>query len=208
MPSPVRNYQMLQEIFAGRGPFTMKADVGFQSIYNNLSDEAIAQLEDKGWGDFLEHTTKAEALYRLGQCQLIQKQFVQARRTWKDLLADHVEHNSERIAEAAYNLSKTYRIPAPTSDENLSLGVASLESFVEKYPKSQFLSEMEFVIASCLEEEEKLEEAYQQFKSLKGRYPYPTLLKMKLEGIESRIQKKADKKGKSKFPFKTRAKKV
>ena len=57
------------------------------------------------------------------------------------------------------------------------------------YPKSAFSGEMEFVMASCLEEEGKLKLAYNRFKSLEGDYKYPALLKMKLEGIEGRIKK-------------------
>lgn len=57
------------------------------------------------------------------------------------------------------------------------------------YPKSAYSGEMEFVMASCLEEEGKLKLAYSRFKSLEGDYKYPALLKMKLEGIEGRIKK-------------------
>lgn len=57
------------------------------------------------------------------------------------------------------------------------------------YPKSRFGDEMEFVMASCLEDEGKLKLAYNRFKSLEGTYKYPALLRMKLEGIEGRIQK-------------------
>jgi tetratricopeptide (TPR) repeat protein len=57
------------------------------------------------------------------------------------------------------------------------------------YPKSTFSGEMEFVMASCLEEEGKLKLAYNRFKKLEGDYKYPALLKMKLEGIEGRIKK-------------------
>ncbi len=57
------------------------------------------------------------------------------------------------------------------------------------YPVSTFAGEMEFVMASCLEEEGKLKLAYNRFKSLEDDYKYPALLKMKLEGIEGRIKK-------------------
>jgi tetratricopeptide (TPR) repeat protein len=57
------------------------------------------------------------------------------------------------------------------------------------YPESAFSGEMEFVMASCLEEEGKLKLAYNRFKKLEGDYKYPALLKMKLEGIEGRIKK-------------------
>lgn len=57
------------------------------------------------------------------------------------------------------------------------------------YPKSSYSGEMEFVMASCLEEEGKLKLAYNRFKNLESGYKYPALLKMKLEGIEGRIKK-------------------
>jgi tetratricopeptide (TPR) repeat protein len=61
--------------------------------------------------------------------------------------------------------------------------------FRVKYPGSSFSGEMEFVMASCLEDEGKLKLAYSRFKKLEGDYKYPALLKMKLEGIEGRIKK-------------------
>jgi alpha-2-macroglobulin len=74
-----------------------------------------------------------EARFRLGEVQLAQNQPEEARRTWQDLLAAHGTGKSEQIAEAAYNLSLTYGIPNPQSDENLALGVAALESFLKNY---------------------------------------------------------------------------
>ena len=62
--------------------------------------------------------------------------------------------------------------------------------FSLKYSNSRFKSEMDFVVASCLEEEGHLQDAYNLFKSLEGQYSYPSILKMKLVGIEKRIEKK------------------
>jgi tetratricopeptide (TPR) repeat protein len=73
------------------------------------------------------------------------------------------------------------------------------------YPQSSFSGEMEFVMASCLEEEGKLKLAYSRFKSLEGDYKYPALLKMKLEVIEGRIKKGG--KTKRKIPRRYRRKK-
>ncbi len=49
---------------------------------------------------------------------------------------------------------------------------------------------MDFLVASCLEEEGHLQDAYSRFKALEGQYAYPSILKMKLVGIEKRIEKK------------------
>jgi tetratricopeptide (TPR) repeat protein len=82
-----------------------------------------------------------------------------------------------RMAEILHNLER-----CPESRDKYS-------QFRVVYPKSTFTGEMEFVMASCLEEEGKLKLAYNRFKKLEGDYKYPALLKMKLEGIEGRIQK-------------------
>ncbi len=73
------------------------------------------------------------------------------------------------------------------------------------YPQSDFRGEMEFVMASCLEDEGKLKRAYNRFKGLEGDYKYPALLKMKLEGIEGRIKKGG--KSKRKIPKRYRREK-
>lgn len=59
-----------------------------------------------------------------------------------------------------------------------------------EYSNSRFKSEMDFVVASCLEEEGHLQDAYNRFKALEGQYSFPSILKMKLVGIEKRIEKK------------------
>ena len=75
-----------------------------------------------------------EARYRLGQCRLVQGNGKEARRTWQDLLAAHPDSPSERIAEASFQLSRTWQIPQPADDTQLSLGVAALDAFIERFP--------------------------------------------------------------------------
>ena len=64
------------------------------------------------------------------------------------------------------------------------------------------MSKMDFVIASCYEEEGHFEKAYERFKALEGIYPYPTILGMRLEGIEKRLKKKRGKKRNSPYRLK------
>ncbi|HZZ71655.1 MAG TPA: tetratricopeptide repeat protein [Pirellulales bacterium] len=80
------------------------------------------------------HKLEIEAQFRLGEAQLALGQTVAARRTWQDLLAAHADSKSERLAEASFNLSQTYGLPNPGSNEDLALGVASLETFLRQYP--------------------------------------------------------------------------
>lgn len=104
----------------------------FQALGN--LQEAAARYA-KFSKDHPESELDVEARYRLGECQLGQGQHAEARRTWQDLLAAYANDKSERIAEAAFNLSQTWHLPAPQSDEELELGVASLEGFLERYPE-------------------------------------------------------------------------
>jgi TolA-binding protein len=67
---------------------------------------------------------------------------------------------------------------------------AQYRYFNLEYSVSRFKSEMDFVVASCLEEEGHLQDAYNLFKALEGLYTFPSVLKMKLTGIEKRIKKK------------------
>ena len=75
-----------------------------------------------------------EARYRLGECRLAEGNLREARRVWQNLLAKYSESMSERVAEAQFNLAKTWQIPRPGSDEQLSLGTAALEAFIERFP--------------------------------------------------------------------------
>lgn len=63
------------------------------------------------------------------------------------------------------------------------------DHFMKTYSKSRFKTEMNFVRASCLEEEGRLDEALRVFRQLSGQYKYPALLTMKIDGLERRIKK-------------------
>ncbi len=67
------------------------------------------------------------------------------------------------------------------------------DDFLEKYPTSKFKDEAAFIMASCLEEEGKLQEAYNRFKLLEDDYPYPAILKTKMDGLKKRMKKRKHK---------------
>ena len=74
--------------------------------------------------------------------------------------------------------------------------------FMKTFKKSRFISEMNFIMASCFEAEGQFEKAYEGFKAIEAEYPYPTVLRMKLKGIENRLKKKRGKKKKSPYRLK------
>ena len=89
-----------------------------------------------------------------------------------------VEETKFKIIEILYTLNRCPEVTNQYRDFNL------------EYSKSRFKSEIDFLVASCLEEEGHLQDAYNGFKALEGQYTYPSILKMKLVGIEKRIEKK------------------
>ncbi|HUY34628.1 MAG TPA: tetratricopeptide repeat protein [Pirellulales bacterium] len=113
----------------------------------NLQEAAnrFAQFLSVGWAP---PANDVEARYLLGECQLGLGQHEQARRTWQDLLAAYPNDKSPRIAEAAFNLSRTYNLPAPQTDDELGLGVASLEAFVKRFPEHKLAGQAHLRIAA------------------------------------------------------------
>lgn len=75
-----------------------------------------------------------EARYQLGACYLAKGERKEARRVWQDLLAAYPNSPSERVAEAQFNLAKTWGSLKPNTAEDLSLGVAALEAFLDRFP--------------------------------------------------------------------------
>jgi uncharacterized protein YfaS (alpha-2-macroglobulin family)/tetratricopeptide (TPR) repeat protein len=88
-----------------------------------------------------------EARFYLGEVLLAKGDTNEARRTWQDLLAFHDDEKHELLPQAQYNLSATWHLPAPQSNEDLSLGVASLERFLKQHPDHKLAADAYLRIA-------------------------------------------------------------
>lgn len=105
------------------------------------------------------HELEVEARFRLGQSHLGNKQPVEARRAWRDLLDLHGDAKSDRLPQAAFRLSETYNLPMPSSDEDLSLGVTALRRFLEKYPQHELAPQANLLIVNTLHNFGRYDEA-------------------------------------------------
>ncbi|MHC4399913.1 MAG: tetratricopeptide repeat protein, partial [Planctomycetota bacterium] len=109
-------------------------------------DEAVKQ-----YGQFIkdhpESPLDVEARFRLGECHLAAGRLKEARRTWQDLLAKYPESESERIPEATFQLSRTWKIPKPDGDRDLGLGVAALEAFIGRFGEHKLASQAHLEVA-------------------------------------------------------------
>ena len=81
-------------------------------------------------------------------------------------LAEREEHGHatvydkpDRVAEAAFQISRTFGMPAPKTDDDLARGTAALESFLEKYPKHKLAGQAVLDIAGALVHRDRPAEA-------------------------------------------------
>ena len=88
-----------------------------------------------------------EASFRLGECRLAAGEGNVARRVWEDLLDKYDWTKDDRIADAQFQLARTWNIPKPQSDEELNLGVSALRAFIERFPKHKLASRAHLEIA-------------------------------------------------------------
>ena len=63
VPTPLRNHQMLQDIFAGKGPHYMRTDEALQRLYKGQTPERIKEIESEAWEDFLDMTMSQALLW-------------------------------------------------------------------------------------------------------------------------------------------------
>jgi TolA-binding protein len=123
-----------------------------------------AGLFEKFIKDHPDGPLNVEARYRLGECRLAEGKLKEARRTWQDLLAEQKDSESERIAEATFKLSRTWKIPKPDNNEQLSLGTAALQTFIGRYPDHKLASQAHLEIAQSNVHRGRFEDAVAALK--------------------------------------------
>ncbi len=130
-------------------------------------DEA-AKLYRKFLEDHKKSPLDVEVRFRLGQVELAMGQNNEARRTWQDLLAEHVDSSSPRVAEVMFLLSRTWLIPQPQDEKQLSLGVGALEAFLKRFPEHEKAAEAHLDIARSYVHRGQFEETVARLKAFLG----------------------------------------
>ena len=128
-------------------------------------DEAVQRYQEF-IDSYPDSPLDIEARFRLGEIQLARGQHQEARRTWQDLLAKHADSSSPRIPEAMFRISRTWQIPTPQNDQQLSLGVASLEAFWNRFPDHELAAEAHLDAARSFIHRGQYEEAVTHLKRL------------------------------------------
>ena len=168
-----------------QGPFSYNAQKYIAEIAEfGLKDYDQAIIEYQNLINFYKKKhSDGKHQYRIASIYYKKENYEQALVELQILLENHpkspwAEETKYKIIEILYALNRCPEARAQYRYFNL------------QYSGSRFKSEMDFVVASCLEEEGHLQDAYNRFKALEGLYTFPSILKMKLVGIEKRIKKK------------------
>jgi len=177
-------FQEIMEINKN-GPFGLGAQKYIAEIMEfTVKDYDQAIIEYQKLIHMCDEPQKAsDYQYRIASIYIKKQNYEQTLAEFEILLTTYpkstwVETVQFKILETLYALNRCSEIPEYHNN------------FLDSYPDSKYRSEMQFILASCIEEKGMLEEAYNKFKALKMNYAYPALLKMKLENIEKRISKK------------------
>jgi TolA-binding protein len=168
-----------------QGPFSYGAQKYIAEIAEfGLKDYDQAIIEYQNLINFYKNKhSDGVHQYRIASIYYKKENYKQALVELQTLLENYpksplAEETKYKIIEILYALNR-----CPEAREQY-------RHFNLEYSGSRFKSEIDFVVASCLEEEGHLQDAYNRFKALEREYSFPSILKMKLGGIEKRIEKK------------------
>jgi len=108
---------------------------------------------------------RGEAYFRMGNA-------LEARRVWKKLRDTRrdVTKRPAIVAEAAYRIAKTYRIPEPGGDKELALGVRSLDDYILLFSDHEKVSQAALDKAKAYFHRRQYENARQAFQALLDRH--------------------------------------
>ena len=109
------------------------------------------------------------ARYHLAECQIALNRHLQARLTLEDMLKLAEIETKELqplIKDARFLLTRTYRFPAPNSNEELELGVQSARRFQEQFPRDPRSMTLAHEIAEAYRMRHRSEEALDAYQDV------------------------------------------
>jgi len=121
--------------------------------------------------------------YEIADCYFRLNNFEQARIEFESLQKNFPE--SPLLAEVQFRIGMTL-----TLERNFSAAATALSRVSELWPESRFATEARFQLASVYVEQELLQKALGILEGLRGQYPDPEALQLRIERVEERIRKK------------------
>jgi TolA-binding protein len=131
-----------------------------------------------------------EFLYRIGRSYYFLGDFENAKKTYERIVDAH--STSPWAEKASFELGQTELTRGEqtggrgAATEIYRNAIEIFQNFIQKYPKSSIVPEALFGIASCHEEMDQLDAAYQEYEALRTTYPSPKVIEIKLARIRER----------------------
>jgi TolA-binding protein len=124
--------------------------------------------------------------FRIAKSQFFLWKFDDAVAGYRDIIKTYPQ--TPWAEKAAFEIGVSYytRSERNAGSESYQDAIDAYESFLKAYPKSEFVPEAKFGIASCLEEMDQLDAAYQAYEALRSTYPSPKVIEIKLVRIRER----------------------
>lgn len=129
-----------------------------------------------------------EFWYRMGRSHFFLWQFNEALLTYRGLISQFPR--SMWAEKAAFEIGVTLATEG-SSARGCQEAMKAYQDFLERYPRSELVPQARFGIASCLEERNQLDAAYQAYLALQKDYPSPGVIQVKLARIHERVLQKS-----------------
>ena len=132
-----------------------------------------------------------EFLYRVAKSHFFLQQFEEAVDGYRELIrrfpaTTQAEHAAYEIGLTAFTRGEQRPGGKGPGMEPYQEAMDAYLGFIKKYPSSAILPQARFGIASCLEELDQLDAAYQAYEALKTTYPSRNVIEIKLARIRER----------------------
>lgn len=132
-----------------------------------------------------------EFMFRIGKSHFYLRQFNEAVQTYREILQKYP--GSQYAEKALFETGITLYTRGGSTPRNRSGGpdyyqqaIDEYEKFIKAYPSSDLVSQARFGIANCLEDMDLLDQAYQAYLALRGKYLSPNVIEIKLARIKER----------------------
>jgi uncharacterized protein YfaS (alpha-2-macroglobulin family)/TolA-binding protein len=136
--------------------------------YNAQNYNGAIQSFERVRREYPNSSAAADALFYIGLSRLKAGDMRGARRALRDFLSDYTTH--DKRAEAQLAVAQSYRVPNPSNDRELELGVAALREFLEKFPTAERALEAEYWIGLSFFNRARYEDAVREFESFVARH--------------------------------------
>jgi TolA-binding protein len=139
----------------------------------------------------------AEFAFRVAKSQFFLWQFDEAIQSYTQLRTTYpktiwAEQARIEMAQTHYTRGdqKTGLRGGTVSGNPYQDAMASYDAYLKEYPQGKWVAEAKFGIASCLEELDRLDDAYRAYEAIKSEYPSKKVILIKLARIQERLHQK------------------